>query len=328
MPILENSYHPSSILKNGFINTVYRTFTSGKNIMYTRTRIATKDNDFLDIDFVHQNSKTIVIVLHGLEGSSQSTYVKDVVNYLKAQKISVAALNFRSCSGEDNLKLASYHSGKTDDLHATIEYVSQQFNYTNLCLLGFSMGGNMVLKYLGETSAIDSKIRTAMAVSVPCDLAGSSEELSKGRNYIFMQRFLRSLKKKTFHKLTKHPNANIHKLAVKNAQNFHDFDSAVTAPLFGFKNAQDYWQQNSCKPFLSKITTPTLLINALDDSFLSESCHPFEIAKANKHFHFMPTTFGGHVGFNHPFIGSSEQWLEKRLVQFLKQYINSDIYNQ
>ena len=193
MPILENSYHPSTLLKSGFINTIYRTFTSSSDIEYDRTRITTTDDDFLDIDFVHQKTNTLVILLHGLEGSSQSTYVKDVVNYLKSQKIAIAALNFRSCGGEDNLKLQSYHSGKTDDLDTTIQYISQNYHYKNLCLLGFSMGGNMVLKYVGETEQLDSKIQAAMAVSVPCDLAGSSLELSKKRNYIFMQRFLRSL---------------------------------------------------------------------------------------------------------------------------------------
>ncbi len=328
MPILENTYHPSPMLRHGFINTAYRTFTSRKDTSYTRSRISTLDADFLDIDFVHQNSNTIVIILHGLEGSSQSVYIKAIANYLKTQKISVAALNFRSCSGEDNLKLASYHSGKTDDLACTIQYILQKFNYSNLCLLGFSMGGNIVLKYLGETKNIDPKITCAMAVSVPCDLEGASIALSKKRNYIFMQRFLRSLKKKTFQKLHKHPNAIIHKKAVKNAENFYDFDTAVTAPLFGFKDAQDYWKQNSCKPFLSKITIPTLLINALDDSFLSKTCHPFEEAKANKYLHFMPTTFGGHVGFNHPFIGKSEQWLEKKLIHFLHQHHITDICNQ
>jgi len=328
MPILENSYHPSTILQNGFINTVYRTFTSSKDIAYDRRRIFTKDADFLDIDFIHQPSKTLVIVLHGLEGSSQSTYVKDLVNHLTTQELAVASLNFRSCSGEDNLKLQSYHSGKTDDLDTTIQYISQHFDYTNLCLIGFSMGGSMVLKYVGENEQLDIKIRCAMAVSVPCDLAGSSLELSKKHNYIFMQRFLRSLKKKTFQKLVKYPNTVIKKDAVKNAQNFFDFDAAVTAPIFGFKSAQDYWEKNSCKPFLKHIKIPTLLINALDDSFLSKSCHPFEVAKTSKYFHFLPTTHGGHVGFNHPFIGQSEQWLEKKLFSFLQQHIKNDICNQ
>lgn len=328
MPLLENSYHPSPLLKNGFINTVYRTFTSNGTITYDRTRITTLDNDFLDIDFVHQKTNTLVIILHGLEGSSQSTYVKDAVNYLKSQKIAIAALNFRSCSGEDNLKFQSYHSGKTDDLDTTIQYISDNHNYQNLCLLGFSMGGNMVLKYVGETEQLNSKIKVAMAVSVPCDLVGSSIELSKKRNYIFMQRFLRSLKKKTFQKMAKHPTNNIQINAVKHAKNFFDFDGAVTAPIFGYKSAQDYWKQNSCKPFLNSIKIPTLLINAMDDSFLSKSCHPFEIAATNKYFSFMPTKFGGHVGFNHPFIGKSEQWLEKKLLQFLKLHLKNDICNR
>jgi len=328
MPIVENSYKPSPILKSGFINTVYRTFNPSKDIDYTRTRISTSDNDFLDIDFVHQSTKTLVIILHGLEGSSQSTYVKDFVHHLKKEKIAVAALNFRSCSGEDNLNLASYHSGKTDDLHTTIQYISKEFNYTNICLLGFSMGGNILLKYLGEPIAKASSIKCAMAVSVPCDLQGSSHELSKKRNYIFMQRFLRSLKKKTFQKIAKHPTAPIKITAVKNAKNFYDFDGAVTAPIFGFKDAKDYWIQNSCKPYLDAITIPTLLINALDDSFLSKSCHPFKEAKTNKQLFFMPTSFGGHVGFNHPFIGASKRWLEKSLIQFLDVHIKNDICNQ
>tara|TARA_R110001583_G_scaffold41445_1_gene131901 strand:+ start:978 stop:1946 length:969 start_codon:yes stop_codon:yes gene_type:complete len=322
MPVITSSYKPPFIFKNHHINTVYKTFFSTETIIYNRVRIKTNDNDFLDLDFSIKNAETIVIAMHGLEGSSKSTYIISVINYLNLNNIDCVAVNFRGCSGEDNNNAYSYNSGKTDDVSLIINYILTTYNYKNIVLLGYSMGGNITLKYIGETSKIPLNVKGAIGISVPCDLEGSSNALSKWHNAIYLNRFMLTLKQKSFLKLKKFPNCNLTKEAIINAKTFQDFDSAVTAPLFGYKNAQDYWSKCSSKQFLKEIEHPTLIINALDDSFLSESCHPYKEAENNKNLTFEASKYGGHVGFNTSIIGKDLLWSEKRIVQFIQHIIS------
>ena len=156
-----------------------------------------KDGDFLDLDFSMVGSENLVIAMHGLEGSSASKYMISACNYLNSKKMDVLALNFRGCSGEDNLKLYSYNSGKSDDLYEVIAFVSDNYNYNNIFLLGYSMCVNIALKYLGENSDVPKIIKGAVAISVPCDLEGSSHKLGKWYNKIYMAEFLKTLKKKS-----------------------------------------------------------------------------------------------------------------------------------
>jgi hypothetical protein len=321
MPHIHSTYKPSFLFKSAHINTVYKTLFFDNTIQYSRKRISTPDNDFLDIDFSSVNSETIVIIAHGLEGSSKSKYVVSLAKHLNSQFIDVAALNFRGCSGEDNTYAYSYNSGKTDDLHTVINYILNNYNYKNICLVGYSMGGNITLKYLGESNEIPTQIKCAVTISVPTDLEGSSIALSHWQNKIYMLRFLRSLIKKSLQKQQKHPEAMLEAAAIKNAKNFTDFDNAVTAPLFGFKNAQDYWTKCSSKPFLPAIKTPTLLINALDDTFLSKSCFPFEAAHQNKNLHLETPKYGGHVGFNTNIAKYDTLWSEHRVSNFIQHII-------
>lgn len=260
--------------------------------------------------------------MHGLEGSSQSKYIISAIKYLNAHKIDCVALNFRGCSGEDNMHLHSYNSGKTDDLDVTINYLLEHYNYKNIILLGYSMGGNIALKYLGETSSIASKIKGAIAISVPCDLKGSSSALAKRTNSIYMKRFLKTLKEKTLLKIKSFPKNNINKEAVLNAKTFEDFDNAVTAPLSGYKNAEDYWAKCSSKQFIPHINKPTLLINSLDDSFLSKSCYPFNEAKDHSYLNFETPKYGGHVGFNTSYFGKDLFWSENRILNYINHIIS------
>jgi predicted alpha/beta-fold hydrolase len=322
MPILKSTYLPSFYFKNTHFNTIYKTLFFNDTITYQRERIFTLDNDFLDLDFSKVGAKTLVIAMHGLEGSSKSKYLIAVVKYLNACNMDCVALNFRGCSGEDNFQLYSYHSGKTDDLKFTIEHLITNYNYKNIILLGYSMGGNITLKYLGETPSIPHQIKGGIAISVPCDLAGSSQALAKSENKIYMNRFLKTLKNKTLIKLEKFPSATINKTAVLNAKNFNDFDTEVTAPLFGYKNATHYWQQCSSKQFIPSISKPTLLINAMDDTFLSESCYPVDEAKNNTYFNLETPKYGGHVGFNSHIFKKGVFWSENRIFEFIKHIIS------
>ena len=322
MPLITSTYNPPFLFKNNHFNTIYKTFFFNDEINYFRKRITTPDQDFLDIDFSLVPSDTIVIALHGLEGSSNSKYILSLVNHLNQHQIACAAVNFRGCSGEDNNHLHSYHSGKTDDITTILNYILNTYSFKNIVLVGYSMGGNITLKYLGETSLIPTAVKGGIAISVPCDLEGSSNVLAKKKNSLYMKRFLRTLKKKSLEKIVKFPNSNLDLNTIKNAQNFAEFDNAVTAPLFGFKNAQDYWIQNSSKPLLPKIKLPSLIVNALDDTFLSESCFPFEEAKNHKNLTLETPKYGGHVGFNTSIIGKDLLWSENRIRTFIQHIIS------
>lgn len=322
MPIIESTYKPSMLFKNSHFNTVYRTLFQHTKITYKRERISTPDTDFLDLDFSKVGSTTLVISMHGLEGSSQSKYIVSVINYLNSNEIDCVAVNFRGCSGEDNTHLYSYNSGQTSDLELVINYISESYNYSNIILLGYSMGGNITLKYMGETANMVPEIKGAIAISVPCDLEGSSITLGKWYNAVYLHKFMATLKEKTLLKLEKFPKNNINKAAVIKAKTFEDFDDVVTAPLFGYKNAKDYWTQCSSKQFIPAISKPTLLINALDDSFLSNNCYPINEAKNHQYLNLEMPKYGGHVGFNTTYFGKDLLWSEKRIFSFITSLIS------
>ncbi len=281
-------------------------------ITYTRKRRTTPDNDFFDVDCVLKNNKRAVILLHGLEGSSQSQYIKGFAKLFSAKNYDIHAINFRGCGGELNLLPQSYHSGFTCDLDYYVNGVSD--NYQSLYIIGFSLGGNVLLKYLSKNNDTKNKIKAAAAVSVPVDLRGSAMALDKGFNRIYMQRFISSLSKKMIAKSRQFPGQidiqEIHKI-----KNFKEFDDAYTAPLHGFENAEDYWNKCSSIFSLNTINTPTLLINARNDPFLSESCFPLKDIAGHQFLHGIFTNFGGHVGF---MLNNKISWLEPIIYSFFK----------
>ena len=162
------------------------------------------------------------------------------------------------------------------------------------------------------------QVKRAVAISAPCSLEDSSIQLAKPASYIYMAKFLKSLKVKALEKIDSFANSGLNKKTILASKNFHDFDGVFTAPVFGFKSAQDYWTKNSSLHFLTSINKPTLLINALDDPFLMGRCYPFEIAKKQPYFSFLPTTHGGHVGFNSTFNKYNNLWVEQRVLNFLE----------
>ncbi len=319
MPKIEKSnFRPKYIFKNRHFNTLYRYFRTNFNIHFKRKRIATKDNDFLDLDFSQVGSDSIIITVHGLEGSSYSSYIQTLTYYFNAKKIDIVALNLRGCSGELNKKLPSYHSGKTEDLIDTINYILKNYNYKNIYLVGYSLGGNIVLKYMGEfANTIPPQIKKAVGVSVPCDLQGAAITISKKENLLYKKGFLKTLKANALEKLKTHPNHQLDAKKISDAKDFEDFDNAFTAPANGFKDAIDYWNKSSCNAFLPHIKKPTLLISALDDPFLNVFCYPFDAASNNKNFYILAPKYGGHVGFCENFKMENNFWLEKQIEKFL-----------
>ena len=316
MPVITNDYKPPLFFKNRHINTIYSSlFRKTKLPSFKRKRIETLDDDFLDIDLIENGSKKIAILCHGLEGSSDSKYIQATSKLLSLNGYSVAAMNYRFCSGEINRQLATYHSGKTDDLHVVINYVLP--NYDSIYLVGFSLGGNLILKYNGEALfSLSSKIKANVAISVPVDLKGSSIALKRSENILYRRRFIRTLSKKMYLKHQQFPN-QLDVAPLKKVKTLTDFDNFFTSKINGFVDAEDYYLKASSKQFIPNISKPTLLINALDDPFLSESCFPISEAKENSKFYLMTPLHGGHVGF----ISKGDfYWSEIQILNFLNRY--------
>jgi predicted alpha/beta-fold hydrolase len=229
------------------------------------------------------------------------------------------AWNFRGCGGTINRQPKLYHSGSYNDLETVIEHVFQHCDYREINLIGFSMGGNISLIYLGrKEQTIDPRIKKCVVFSVPCDLKAGSEQIGKPANQIYMKRFLRLLHEKIKAKKVTFPDLfDDHDYA--KIKNFYDFDNRYTAPLHGFVDAEDYWRQCSSKQFIKDIRVPTLLVSALDDPFLAQACYPFSECAANPHTSLETPKHGGHVGFV-TFKRNHLYWSEKRCVTFLQGY--------
>ena len=316
MPLIETDYKPPLLFKNRHVNTIYSSlFRKTKPLSFKRKRIETLDKDFLDIDLIENGSKKIVILCHGLEGSSDSKYIQATAKLLSLNGYSVAAMNYRFCSGEINRQLVTYHSGKTDDLHVVINYVLP--NYDSVYLVGFSLGGNLILKYNGDSLfSLSPKIKANVAISVPVDLKGSSISLKRFENVLYRWRFLRTLSKKMHLKHQQFPN-ELDVAPLKKVKTLTDFDDFFTSKINGFKDAEDYYLKASSKQFIPNISMPTLLINALDDPFLSNSCFPIREAKENSNFFLMTPFHGGHVGF---ISKGAFYWSEIQILNFLNNY--------
>ena len=320
MPIVTSSFKTFFPFTNPHVSTVYRTLFTNPKVKYTRERIDTPDGDFLDLDWSRSNSENLVILLHGLEGSSDSKYVRSSVAVMNKSGMDCVALNFRGCSGETNRFFKAYHSGETEDLDFVLNYLIKNYNYASISIVGFSMGGNVVLKYAGEQKeALHSKINGIAAVCPPCDLKGSSAVLSKKSNRVYMKRFLRTLLKKTVEKSALFPDKKLDTETLKKAKDFQDFDNIFTAPSYGFKDAEDYWKKASSKSFLKNIKTPCYVLSALNDPFLSDSCYPTEIAAKHKYIHLETPEFGGHIGYINSWRSSKNTWCEEKIVFFLKE---------
>jgi uncharacterized protein len=326
MPIITSDFSPSLPFKNGHFNTMYRPLFMKEVCNYTRKRIFTWDHDFIDLDFSKVNSNTLALLIHGLEGSSASKYMISTTNELNGKGIDTVAFNLRGCSGEDNLLLGTYHSGKTEDVDFVINHLLENYNYKNIIIIGFSLGGNLALKYMGEYAKnMSPKIKGAIATSVPIDIADSESEMNKIKNKLYIEQFLKTIRLKVLEKSFKFPDFELDKDQLFKAKRFKHLEHLYTVPVFGFDSPEDYWRKASSKPYLSMINQPTLLINAQDDSFLGAECFPFEEAESSDNFFLEVTKYGGHVGFISTFNQHESRWLEKRISRFIEENIQIHI---
>lgn len=310
-------YSPPPFFTHAHIQTIFPTLFRTNPVAYTRERISTPDNDFLDLDWVRSGSDRCIVLCHGLEGNSQSNYIRGMVRAFSRRGIDVLAWNFRGCSGEPNKTSRFYHSGATEDLHTVLSHVLASNRYRQIDLIGFSLGGNMMLKYLGDgLYDIPEVVRRAIAFSVPCDLAACSAELARPHNALYMRRFLRLLHGKIRAKMRLLPGV-LDDTNYKELRTFQDFDDRYTAPLHGFRDANHYWSVCNSRQFISSVRIPTLLVNALDDPFLAPTAYPVTEAQSNPLFTLETPRYGGHCGFV-LFNREEEYWSEKRAVHFLQ----------
>jgi hypothetical protein len=228
------------------------------------------------------------------------------------------AWNYRACSGEINRQLRMYHNGCIDDLDCVVRHALKNGAYDIVALIGFSLGGNLTMMYLGSMgSKLDRRIQRSVVFSVPCDLKASALELAKPKNCLYMKQFLVSLHEKIRKKMEQMPGV-INDDGYESIRDFKGFDDRYTAPINGFKDAEDYWFKCSSGRFLHTITVPTLLVNALDDPFLAPSCYPVVQAEQSRYVHLEMPRSGGHVGFVQ-FNEDGSYWSENRTVEFLGQ---------
>jgi hypothetical protein len=237
-----------------------------------------------------------------------------------AQGWDAVARNFRGCGGESNLTPGLYHSGQTIDLHTTVLHCLE-LGYERIALVGFSMGGNQVLKYLGEgPQRVPAQVVAAAAFSVPCHLPGAAKVLDQPGNAVYMRYFLKSLRKKVRQKHVLHP--ELYPLeGLETMRTFAEFDGQYTAPIHGFASAQDYWEKAACLSRLPHIAVPSLLVNARNDPFLSEGCYPVGIARQSDFLFLEIPDSGGHVGFTSR-VGETAYWSETRAVEFLRPHFS------
>lgn len=320
MPLIQSTSYTSPIwLYNGHLQTIIPSlFRKVRGVPFKRERIATIDDDFLDLDWLKSGNEKLVIISHGLEGDSQRPYVKGMAKVFHAAGWDVVAWNFRGCSGEVNKNLRFYHSGSTEDLHTVVLHALEVGNYREVALIGFSLGGNLTLKYLGEdTDKLPNEILGSAVFSVPLHLHSSSIKISQRRNRIYSRRFLKKLKQKVEAKSQLMPD-QLTVTHFDNIRSLEDFDDFYTAPLHGFENAQAYYEACSAIRFIDKINVPTLIVNAANDPFLSPECYPTEQVKGHPYVHLEIPAEGGHCGF--PLYNAKGMyWSEIRALEFLER---------
>jgi predicted alpha/beta-fold hydrolase len=355
--IFDTSACPSpSWLPGGDAQTLYGAlFAPTNRLSFVRERVGTPDGDFLDFDWsapglvvqpakgriqveglpangaaarwLTEEDREIIhgfqeapalVLLHGLEGSSQSRYVQSMLQYFRARGWLVVLAHFRGCSGTPNRLARAYYSGDSDEVGFILRSVIERAPHAQWHIAGVSLGGNALLKYLGEHASHVPNIRAAASICAPLDLVAAGNQLSSNFfcRHVYTRFFLRSMKPKTLEKAARFPGAmDVSRLS--RAKTLRDFDDVYTAPMHGFRDAQEYWEKASSKPWLPYITTPTLVLNTRNDPFVPEPSLPGPTEASNAVTLHQPAE-GGHVGFTTGHFPGNLNWLPARLARFFQ----------
>jgi predicted alpha/beta-fold hydrolase len=271
----------------------------GPQPTFRRERWHTPDRDFVDVDWLvtpSEKQRPLLVLFHGLEGSSQSHYAEAFADYARERNFAYAVPHFRGCSGELNLAPRAYHSGDYEE----IGWVLSQFKARHpgpIMAVGVSLGGNALLRWAEEAGDTASKtVEAVAAVSSPIDLAAGGHAIGRGFNrWVYTRMFLNTMVPKALQKLAQYPGL-FDGDALRRAKNLYEFDNIFTAPLHGFKNTEDYWSRASAKPHLSAIRVPALVVNARNDPFVPAQSLPAQ-HEVGDHVTLWQPAQGGHVGF-------------------------------
>jgi len=317
--ITRSDFRPAWWLPGAHLQTLYPTlFRRRAHPQLRRERLELADGDFIDLDWTSANGGPIVLVLHGLEGSLASHYTGGILGALTARGYHAALMYFRGCSGEPNRLARGYHSGDTADLQAVHDHIRRRHPATPLAVIGYSLGGNVLLKWLGEQGPA-ARLTTAVAISVPFELDSAARRLEQGLSRLYQRHLLGKLRRTVRLKARVQP-PPVPLETLPRLTTFRQFDAAVTAPLHGFTGVDDYYRRSSSRQYLDRIAVPTLILQAQDDPFLPASALPVN-ADLNAAVMLELSPRGGHVGFvagRTPF--AADYWLERRICRHLQEY--------
>lgn len=317
------AFTPAFSLRNPHVQTIVpKFFIKAPRVNMKQERIKTPDNDFVDLAWsMPANPKALVIMFHGLEGSSQSHYIQHLSATLNEHNIAAVLMHFRGCSGETNLTSRAYHSGATFDPEFIIPIIKARYPHLPLCAVGFSLGGNMLLKLMAN--AHELPIQASVAVSAPLNLAASAQAISKGFSNVYQKHLMRSMKLNVIKKMQSvdmHDILKVSSQEIAEMTTFRQFDNHITSILHGFKNADDYYQQCSAIHDLPKIKAPTLILHAADDPFMNENVIP-KADTINANVAYELSQHGGHVGFLSRLHGPHKLWLPTRITAFIEEVL-------
>jgi predicted alpha/beta-fold hydrolase len=317
----DHRFRPAWWLSNRHLQTIWPVLCRRRVPLKTRReRVELPDGDFLDVDWVGGDGP-IVIVLHGLQGSAESNYARGLLREVEARGWRGAFMHFRGCSGEANRLPRSYHSGETSDIDWFARELRRREPETPLAAVAYSLGGNVLLKWLGE-SRKSNPLRAAVAVSTPFELGAAADSMKVGLARIYQWYLLRNLKRAVRAKMANGScELRLSGAELDRLRSFREFDDAVTAPMHGFQGAQDYYDRSSSRQFINRVEIPTLVLHAADDPLMhSGVIPPLEERSAQVRFEVSP--HGGHVGFvSGSWPWSARYWLEERIPEFLQAHL-------
>ncbi len=311
----DSDFKPAWWLRSPHLQTLWPVFFKKRHKLDLRNeQVELEDGDFIDLCWSKKDSGKTVLVLHGLEGDINSHYINGILYRLEESGYKPVLMHFRGCSGRVNRLARAYHSGETGDLAYIVEYINKVTGSYPFAAIGYSLGGNVLLKWLGETGQ-NNPLKKAVAVSVPFRLHDAAKRLEQGVSKIYREHLLVSLRKtyiEKFKQLESPLNVDVEQL-----KSFWDYDDKVTAPLHGFSGAQEYYDKCSSSQFLKDINVPTRIIHSSDDPFMFETTAP-EKKELNKNINFLLTRSGGHVGFvSGSAVIKTNYWSEDKVIEFI-----------
>ena len=319
MPLIRSAYPgPPAYQYNGHLQTIFPGLTRKVlGVNYERERLTLSDGDFVDLDWIDTGRDRLVILTHGLEGDSNRQYIRGTAKLFAQNQYDVLAWNCRSCSGEMNRAFRLYNHGEIGDFGEVIQHSLRTKPYREIILVGYSMGGNITLKYLGvHGQQLPDVVRCGIAVSAPTDLGESAGLLDHPTNRFYRNRFMKKLVVKLRQKADRFP-GRLDMGKLQQVKQWRDFDEFFSAPINNYRNAEDFYTQASAVNFMPDISVPVLLLNAQNDPLLSPECSPDWLAKKHPHVHLETPLTGGHVGFQ--IAWDAHTYAERRALEFAQR---------